>query len=153
MNRRRLDPVQRQQRTDRRTDRRAAAREQARAKVQNLRDWHQARIEAAEKRRNARLKAKAEKTPADRSSGVNRVPAHLRGLAPTEGRHLYGKRDTEQMRPLAQPEDLHPSGNYATRRARGQRGHQRPPRRRDMPGAVVRRIARNKAEWNAGASS
>jgi hypothetical protein len=143
MNRRRPDPVQRQQRIDRR----ATAREQARAKVQNLRDWHQARIDAAEKRRKARLKAKAKKAGDDRSRGVNRVPAHLQGLAPTEGRHLYGKRDIEQKRPLAQPEDLHPAGNYATRRARGQRGHQRPPRRRDLPKAVERRLERNRKAW------
>ena len=144
MNRRRPDPAQRQQRADRR----ATAREQARAKVQNLRDWHQARIEAAEKRRQARHDdAKAKQAVEDLSRGVHRVPAHLRGLTGTEGRHLYGKRDTEQKRPLAQPEDLHPAGNYATRRARGQRGHQRPPRRRDLPKAVTRRLERKRKEW------
>lgn len=131
-----------------RADRRALAREQARAKVQNLRDWHQSRIDAAEKRRQARHeKAKAKQAVEDLTRGVHRVPAHLRGLTGTEGRHLYGKRDTERKHPLAQPEDLHPSGNYETRRARGQRGKQRPPRRRELPGAVARRVERNRKAW------
>lgn len=134
--------------TGNRADRRALAREQARAKVQNLRDWHAARHEAAEKRRQARHEAaKLKQAVEDTSRGVHRVPAHLRGLTGTEGRHLYGKRDTERARPLAQPEDLHPSGNHETRRARGQRGKQRPPRRRDLPGAVARRLERNRKAW------
>lgn len=136
--------------TGSRADRRATAREQAKAKVQNLRDWHQARAEAAEKRRQARRDAaKAKQAVEDLSRGVYRVPAHLRGLTGTEGRHLYGKRDTEQQRPLAQPEDLHPMGNYETRRARGQRGHQRAPRRRELPGAIARRVERNRKQWAA----
>lgn len=133
-----------------RADRRATAREQAKAKVQNLRDWHQARAEAAEKRRKARHdEAKAKQAVEDLSRGVNRVPVHLRGLTGTEGRHLYGKRDTEQKRPLAQPEDLHPMGNYETRRLRGHRGHARKPRRRELPGAMARRVERNRKKWAA----
>lgn len=133
-----------------RADRRALAREQAKAKVQVLRDWHQARIEAAEKRRQARHDdVKAKQAVEDLTRGVHRVPARLQGLTVTEGRHLYGKRDTKQQRPLAQPEDLHPMGNYETRRARGHRGHGRKPRRRELPGAMARRIERNRKQWSA----
>ena len=132
--------------TGTRADRRALAREQARAKVQVLRDWHQARADAAEKRRQARHDdAKLKQAVEDLSRGVHRVPTRLQGLTVTETPYLVSKRG----RRLAQPEDLHPSGNYATRRARGQRGHVRPPRRRDLPGAVARRIERNRKQWAA----
>lgn len=39
------------------------------------------------------------------------------------------------------------TGNYQDRRARGARGKQRPLRRREMPGAIERRIERNRKGW------
>lgn len=137
--------------TGNRADRRAMAREQARAKVQNLRDWHQARIDAAEKRRQARHdNAKAKQAVEDLARGVTRVPKHLQGLSVTETPYTVSRvrQDGRGGRVLAQPEDLHPAGNYATRRARGQRGHERGPRRRDLPVAMARRIERNRKQWS-----
>lgn len=126
-----------------RTERRALLRANAVAKVDELRQWRQARIEQAEKRAKETRKAQR-KSRLTESRGVDRVPARLRGFAITEDLHLVGKRrDT----PLAHPDDLHPSGNYASRRAQGQRGHQRSPRRRQLPGAVARRLERRRKAW------
>lgn len=118
-----------------RVERRRTLRATTAEKVEALRDWRQARAEVAKKRA-----ADAAAARRSRPRGVDRVPARLHGLTVTPEPHLVGKRCTR----LAQPEDLAPAGNYETRRARGQRGHQRPPRRRFMPGAEARRLERNR---------
>lgn len=123
-----------------RRDARRAAREAAAEKVTLLKEWREAR-------RTRAFKATREAIEARRSQprGIDRVPARLHGLAVTTEPYTQGKRGTE----LAQPADLDPRGNYATRRARGERGKPRRLRRREMPGATARRIERNQKAWSA----
>lgn len=127
-------PLTRPERRER-VEARRSLREAAAAKADALRDWRQARAEKAQKAAQERA-AELRRRP----RGVDRVPTRLQGLDVTVKPHTVGKRGTR----LAQPEDLHPSGNYETRRARGHRGHQRPTRRRNMPAAVERRLERNR---------
>lgn len=145
MTKRKLTEAEREARLERRAGRRKAAADL----VQNLRDWHHAREQAAQKARDKAAKKDAKrqrKNPTSR--GVDRVPDHLRGLHRTAKPVLVGKRHDI---PLAQPEDLHPAGNHAERRARGQRGKTRPRRLREMPGAEARRLERARKEWLAQA--
>lgn len=121
-----------------RRERRALGRTVIAEKRDELRQWRQARADQATKRAKQLRKDRQEA-----SRGVDRVPAHLRGLSVTVEPHLVGKHGTK----LARPEDLHPAGNHATRRARGQRGHQRKPRRRELPGAEQRRLERRRKAW------
>ena len=122
---RKLTPEQRQERLTRREKARHVAAE----KVTVLREWHQARVAAAEKRAENRRQARQDQKPVEGG--------------PTVEPYLQSKHGTK----LAQPEDLHPAGNHAMRRARGQRGHTRKPRRRELPGSVERRIQRRQKEW------
>lgn len=123
-----------------RLEERAARRQAAADRVANLRDWHQTRATKAAKAAKKRAK-KQRKQP----RGFDRVPAHLKGLAPSVKAVEVGKHDTK----LAQPDDLHPAGNHAQRRARGQRGNPRKRRLREMPGAQARRLERAQREWLA----
>jgi hypothetical protein len=132
-----MTPAQRETRRERR----AVARTIATEKRDAFRQWRQARADLATKRAQQRRKELLAEP-----RGLDRVPARLRGLSVTVERLLVGKRGTL----LAQPEDLHPSGNHAERRARGQRGHQRKPRRRELPGAVERRLERRRKAWLDG---
>lgn len=101
----------------------------------SLRAWLQDRAAAATKRRTeARATAAKEPQP---SRGVNRVPAQLQGLHQTFVAHTASK-------PRLNPDgsirrgghtittEDRPAGNYAMRRARGQRGKQRRPRIREL---------------------
>lgn len=126
----------RQCRRDRRAAtkrRREAARSFASKRVEDLRSWRDGRRRAAEKRTEQQRMARD-----TRPRGIDRVPDGLRVH-------------------LAEP-DLVPSklgtyrgveANYADRRAMGQRGHQRPPRRRELPGAEARRVERSRKAWSA----
>lgn len=120
-------------------ERRAARKQAAADLADNLRDWRQKKAQKALKSAVKRAK-KLRKQP----RGVDRVPAHLQGLSVTVEPVLVGKRSAT---PLAQPEDLHPAGNHAARRARGKRDKQRPLRTRELPGAVARRVERNRKMW------
>lgn len=131
---RRLTDVERATRLEQRAARRQAAAD----RVANLRDWHQTRATNAAKA--ARKRAKKLRK---RARGVDRVPAHLQGLARTVEAVEVGKHGTK----LAQPHDLHPAGNHAQRRARGQRGKPRKRRLREMPRAEARRLERAQREW------
>lgn len=122
-----------------RVTRRAKARAAASAKVEALREWRQARADAAAKR----AAEAAQKRRDQQQRGVDRVPDRLLGLEVTVEPYAVGKRGTV----LAQPDDLNPMGNYADRRARGVRGKKRKPRRRELPGAVHRRVERNRKAW------
>lgn len=136
---------------------RIGAAQAAAEKVIALRTWRQGRAAAAKK---AREQEKAERTYQNR--GVDRVPEHLDAGNPLqrapyndafddEGSpvgvrpYLVSKRRTE----LAQPDDLDPRGNYRTRRLHGERGKPRRVRRRELPGAVERRLERRRQEWLA----
>jgi len=125
-----------------RIERRATIRTAVAEKRDELRQWRQARADQAAKRAEQKRK---DRQPVSR--GVDRVPARLHGAAITVEPHVFGKRDVDHARPLAQPEDLHPAGNHAERRARGQRGHVRKTRTRELPGAVARRLERRRKAW------
>lgn len=135
-----MSPEQREARIEHRATVRNAIAE----KRDKLRQWRQARIAQAEKLAEAKRKGRQVG-----SRGVDRVPAHLHGAEITVEPHMFGKRDVDRVRPLAQLDDLHPSGNHAERRAAGQRGHQRKPRTRELPGAVERRLERKRKAWLA----
>lgn len=128
--------VEREARVTQRATLRAAAAE----KVGALREWREARAQAAlEKSREAAAARNA------LPRGVDRVPERLRGLAVTVEPYTVGKHGTV----LDQPEDFDPAGNYRQRRLRGERGKPRRLRRREMPGAEARRIERNRKAWSA----
>lgn len=131
MRRRQFTPEQRTARIEGRATQRVAVEE----KVGKLRAWRDDRA------RHARERAAAKRLDAeDQERGIHRVPAALRDLSPTT------EVETPELgtfRGIEAP--------YATRRAMGQRGRPRrprPPRRRDLPGAMERRIERNRKEWS-----
>lgn len=130
-----------------RLESRAAAREAASAKVTELREWRQQRADAARKRAKAEREARLR--VADR--GVNRVPEQYQDLYVTVERHEVGKR--EGAAPIDSTLGVWngPRGPYVAnhdqRRRAGQRRKGRRPRRREMPGAVARRIERNRKAW------
>lgn len=96
--------------------------------------WLEDRSRAA--KRSAQL-ARQERNLQPR--GADRVPEHLQQI--DEDRTVeVDYPEIGEYRGLKAP--------YAVRRARGQRGKGRRPRRRELPGAVDRRIAKNKAEAN-----
>lgn len=131
-----------------RVDRRKAAREAALAKVAEIRAWRDGRRaaadeRAADRRRERKRAIRQALQDGEQPRGVDRVPEAQRDLYVTVEPYRLGKRGTV----LADPQDRHPAGNYATRRARGQRGKPRRPRRRELPGAVERRLERRRQEW------
>lgn len=134
-----------------RRERRAAARQAAADKVTELQAWFTARAEASNKaarKRAAELRS--------RPRGVDRVPDSGGPFYTTWEPHLVGKtRDGVPGFPIDSTVGTSYVGGrkvvgpYAERRARGARGHARKPRRREMPGAIERRIERNKkaVDW------
>ena len=123
------------QREDR-IERRLTLRETASAKVDQLREWRQARASLAQKRARER----AAELRDDQSRGVHRVPAGL-----TDGNPL-------QRRPITRPapvaDETKQDGTKRTPRYPSQPSYRR-PRRRDMPGAIERRLVRAQKEWAA----
>lgn len=136
-----------------------AARADATALAEQLRGWRQKCADAAKKRamkqrREARKAARKAAKAGVRPRGVDRVPDRLKGLSVTVKQHEVSKAGN----PITYETGVWnlPGGhryygsNYAERRRLGQRGRwskSRPPRRRDLPGAVDRRIKRNQKEW------
>lgn len=124
------------------------------AKVERQRDWIQARATAARERLAERRKARRGKGAPSR--GVDRVPERLRNLYPTSEPYIASpdERRRASKRP-AGPDEIDPTlgeylgarAPYRVRRAWGQRGHQRPRRRRELPGATQRRLERRRKEW------
>lgn len=122
-----------------RSQRRMEERHAAAAVVDERRAWHQARAAIAEKRyqkaiaRRAKAKAKAAKK--DRSPKITLTPhtlgKHGTPIDSTMGTAIIGVRRI--------------TGTHAERRAAGQRGHVRKPRRRELPRAIERRAAREGA--------
>jgi hypothetical protein len=126
-------PVEREANRERRAQNRAARS----SRIQALKDWREERrIQAQKRERDRRQQDTGPR-------GVDRVPASLKGLNGTEAPWMVSKRgnriETERR----------DGGNYATRRARGERGHARKLRAREMPGAEARRIERNRKAWGA----
>lgn len=115
--------------------RRGEARAAAAAVVEERRAWHRSRIAHAErlaaKARRRREKAKAKAARKDKAPKVTVAP------------HLVGKHGTPIDSTLGTAViGLHRiTGNHAQRRAAGQRGHIRKPRRRELPRALERREA------------
>jgi len=133
-----------------RLERRAAARAAAQDKLVEQHTWWQDRARAARRRYDKamarRAKARAKAAKKDRSPKVTVTPyaeAYKQTTAKLGEAVVHGRRVT---------------GNHEYRRAVGQRSHYGrdvlgtpgpKPRRRDMPGAVAKRIARNKGRWAA----
>lgn len=120
-----------------RARRRLAARAARAVKVASIRKWHEDRLALAELRAVGR--AAAEST---RETGADRVPARL---------HF----ERTEFHPTLVPElgtYRGVSAPYRDRRAMGQRGHAPKTRRRDLPGAVARRVERNRLAWAEDAS-
>lgn len=134
-NRYKLTPAEREARGERRANLRQAAANQ----IQLLREWRDQRERDAAARR-------AKKKPETRSRGVDRVPDRLRGLTVTVEPHTVSKRRNPIDSTLGTFRGR--EGNHADRRARGQRGKGRKPRRRELPGAEARRIERNREAWS-----
>jgi len=112
-----------------------AARRQAREeRTGALRAWREKAAQAAKER-----VAKRRKELLDQPRGVDRVPARYRDLAPTV------EEETPELGVYRGYEAA-----YADRRRAGQRGHQRPARRRELPGAIDRRVERNRKAWLEG---
>lgn len=138
------------------TPTRASRNAERRALRDTMRAYFDGRLRAAEKRRKARAKLaeKAAKRNARKGltpRGVDRVPESIR-TAPTRTilPHQIGKvRNGIEPSPIYAEDN--PRGNYRDRRAQGQRGKPRRTRRRDMPGAVERRLERRRGEWAGGA--
>lgn len=126
-----------------RVERRAAARLIAATRADENRSWHEKRKALAEvararlRRRRAKERAKAEKR--DRSPKVTVLPhevsKHGNRIDSTLGAAVFGVRKV--------------TGNHEYRRAVGQRGHVRPPRRRELPAAMARRLERARQEWTS----
>lgn len=139
-----LTPEEREQRIERRATIRQTS------KVELLREWHQSRSTLAEKRAE-KAKKKAAKKHAKLAEagatprGVDRVPAHLAGnplqRAPRPSGAQVG----------VQPLERDPKKQYGDERhpIRLASAPKRPRRRRDLPGAVARRLERRQKEWAA----
>lgn len=110
--------------------RRETARKLAAEKVATMRDWFKARAEAAEKRKTEARKARAQRKP---KPYVEQLHPTVEVETPELGTSLIGGRQV--------------TAPYRDRRAMGARGHGRKPRRRELPGAVARRLERNRKEW------
>lgn len=123
---------------------RAARRQAITDRVADLRAWREDRIHAAEKarveRRDAAAKAHEEAVAAgQKPRGVDRVPEARRD---NPDRLVYVETPSVGIyRGVA--------ANYADRRAMGQRGKPRKPRRRELAGAVERRLERARQEWTS----
>jgi len=105
---------------------------------EGLRAWFQERKVQAQKRAKARRDAEPEV-----SRGVDRVPPALKYLARTKA---LPEPIVPELGTSTLPDGRKVQGPYAARRAAGARGKPRPLRRREMPGAVARREAREAAQ-------
>lgn len=153
-----------------RRDRRALARIGRRVSRDALRAWHDERRAAADARRKEAREAPPAPVPYRvqvehgafswqlGNRGVDRVPERLstnplqRPPAPYEPVDERPDRQVDSrlgVVELVAPDGKRTKvrGNHATRRAYGQRGHSRRPRRRELPGAVERRLERRRKEW------
>lgn len=109
-----------------RVKRRTKARDEAAATLELLREWHTSRQQSAAKR--AAVAEKAHRKNTDR--GIYRVPEHLLGLH-------------QEIEPYKVSKHGNPIDSTPAPRRPG--GSRRTPRRRDLPGAVARRVARHEA--------
>lgn len=136
--RRRMTPQERQDRAQAR----AAAKAEQEVTREERRAWlsrraNQAKV-AAQYARKLRL---------SEPRGVDRVPERLRVTHELPGLVVESKHGTPIVSELGTY--LGRSANYRTRRAMGQRGHRRRPRRRELQGAVNRRLIRRQKEWQS----
>ena len=117
---------------EQRIEHRRAARQAQDDKVEGQRHWFQKRANKAVKR----WKKGRKKQLAMTDRGVHRVPESMRDLYAT---FEVETPELGEYRGVQAP--------YANRRRMGQRGHQRQTRRRELPGAMARRMERNRKSW------
>ena len=124
---------------------RAEKREATAAVIEERRAWHQSRADAAkkavEKARAKREKAKAKE--AAKALKADRRDRKKRGVPEPDPFHRVSKHGTtiDSTLGTAVIGVRHITGNHEQRRAAGQRGHVRKPRRRELPRAIERREA------------